>query len=122
MLSTLQQNWNKAGCDSISDSTASLNNVDDGQADEPANILEDTDSDKELEKERQEWSESGRLRSKKAKANPWVGKIADWQTKHAWLNEQGGKMFYRTFLKHNKNNSMTKGNFTLTEYWECGES
>ena len=38
----------------ISNSTASLNNVDDGQADEPANILEDTDSDKELEKEWQE--------------------------------------------------------------------
>ena len=91
MLSTLQQNWNKAGCDSISNSTASLNNVDDGQADEPANILEDTDSDKELEKEWQEWSESGKPRSKKAKAKPRVEKIADWQTKHAWLNEEGGK-------------------------------
>ena len=38
----------------ISNSTASLNDVDDGQTDDPTNILEDTDSDKELEKERQE--------------------------------------------------------------------
>ena len=36
----------------ISNSAASLH--DDGQTDDPANILEDTDSDKELEKERQE--------------------------------------------------------------------
>ena len=56
----------------ISNSAASLHDVDDGQTDDPANILEDTDSDKELEKERQEWSKSGRLRSKKAKAKPWV--------------------------------------------------
>ena len=33
----------------INNSTASLNDVDDGQADEPANIPEATDSDKELE-------------------------------------------------------------------------
>ena len=72
MLSTLQQNWNKAGCDSISNSTASLNNVDDEQADEPANIPEDTDSDKELEKEQQEWRESGEPISKKARAKPRV--------------------------------------------------
>ena len=38
----------------ISNSAASLHDVDDGQTDDPANILEDTDSDKELEKERQE--------------------------------------------------------------------
>ena len=33
----------------INNSTASLNDVDDGQADEPANIPEATDSNKELE-------------------------------------------------------------------------
>lgn len=38
----------------ISNLTASLNHVDNGQTDDPANILEDTDSDKELEKDRQE--------------------------------------------------------------------
>lgn len=44
----------------INNSTASSNDVDDGQADEPANILEATDSGKELEKERQEQSASGK--------------------------------------------------------------
>ena len=34
----------------INNSRASSNDVDDGQADEPANIPEATDSDKELEK------------------------------------------------------------------------
>ena len=38
----------------ISNSAASLRDVDDGHTDDPANILEDTDSDKELEKEWQE--------------------------------------------------------------------
>ena len=44
----------------IHNSTASSNDIDDGQADEPANILEATDSGKELEKERQERSASGK--------------------------------------------------------------
>ena len=38
----------------INYSTASSKDVDDGQADKPANIQEATDNDKELEKERQE--------------------------------------------------------------------
>ena len=38
----------------INNSKASSKDVYDGQADEPANIPEATDSDKELEKERQE--------------------------------------------------------------------
>ena len=67
----------------INNSTASANIVDDGQADEPANILEAIDSDKELEKERQERSKSGKPRSKKAGAKPRAKNLADWQTKHA---------------------------------------
>ena len=48
----------------INNATASLNDVDDGPADEPANIPEATDSNKELKKEQQEQSESGKPRSK----------------------------------------------------------
>ena len=66
----------------IINSTASSNNVDDGQADEPANIPEATDSDKELEKEWQEQSELGKPRSNKARAKPQAETHADWQTKH----------------------------------------
>ena len=43
----------------INNSTASLNDVDDGQADESANIPKVIDSNEELEKELQEGSESG---------------------------------------------------------------
>ena len=80
----------------INNSTASSNDVNDGQADEPAYIPEATDSNKELEKERQERSESGKSRSKKARAKPLAKTLIDWQTKHAWLYEQRGKMFCRT--------------------------
>ena len=67
------------------------------------NILEDTDSDKELKKEWQEQCELGKPRSKKARVKPRAETVADWQTKHVWLYEQGGKMFCRTTcLKHNK--------------------
>ena len=38
----------------INNSTASSKDVNDGQADKPANIPEATDSDEELEKEKQE--------------------------------------------------------------------
>ena len=61
----------------INNSTGSSNDVDDGQADEPANIPEATDSDKELEKEPQERSESGHPRSKKARAKPRAETLAD---------------------------------------------
>ena len=84
--------------------------------DQPVKIPEETDSNKELEKEWQEQSKSGEQRSKKARAKPRAEILADWQTKHAWLYEQGEKMFCRTCLKHNKNNSMTEGNLTLTEH------
>ena len=40
----------------INNATASLNNVNDGLADEPANIPEATDSDKELKNQQQEQS------------------------------------------------------------------
>ena len=93
----------------INNSTASLKDVDDGQADEPANIPEATESNKELEKEWQERSESSELRSKKARVKPQAETLTDWQTRHAWLYEQGEKMFPRTCLKHDKKNSMSEG-------------
>ena len=61
----------------INNATASLNDVDDGPADEPANIPEATDSNKELKKEQQEQSESGKPRSKKARAKPQAETLAD---------------------------------------------
>jgi len=97
----------------INNSTASLKDVDDGQADKPANIPEATNSDKELEKEWQERSKSGELGLKKARVKPQAQTLPDWQTRHAWLYEQGGKMFCRTCLKHNKKNSMTEGTSNL---------
>ena len=76
----------------IDNVTASLNDVDDGPADQPANIPEATDSNKELKKEQQEQSESGKPRSKKARAKPQAETLADQQTKHTWLQyNQGGK-------------------------------
>ena len=96
----------------INNSTASSNNVNDGQADEPANIPEATDNNKELEKERQKRSELGESRSKKARAKSWAKTLADWQTKHASLYERG-KMFCRTRLKYNKKNSVTEGTTNL---------
>ena len=99
----------------INNATASLNDVDDRPADEPANILEATDSNKELKKEQQEQSEFGKPRSKKA---------PNLKLKHSLISKQNipgfnitrGKMFCRTCLKHNKKNSMTEGNLTLTEH------
>ena len=61
----------------INNATASLNDVDDGPADEPANIPEATDSNKELKKEQQGQSESGKPRSKKARAKPQAETLAD---------------------------------------------
>ena len=75
----------------VNNSTASLKDVDDGQAHKPANIPEATDSDEELEKERQEQSESGELGSKKATVKPQAQTLTDWQTRHAWLYAQGRK-------------------------------
>ena len=60
----------------INNSTASSNDVDDGQADEPANIPEAIDSDKQFEKERQERSESSKPRSKKGRAKPLAETLA----------------------------------------------
>ena len=61
----------------INNSTASSNNVDDGQADEPANIPEAMiDSNKEFEKEQQERSKSSKPRSKKARAKPLAETLA----------------------------------------------
>ena len=57
--------------------TASLNNVNDGLADEPANIPKATDSNKELKNEQKEQSESGKPRSKKARAKPRAETLAD---------------------------------------------
>ena len=56
---------------------ASLNDVDDGPADEPANIPEATDSNKELKKEQQEQSQSAKPRSKNARAKPQAETLAD---------------------------------------------
>ena len=61
----------------INNATASLNDVDDGPADEPANIPEATDSNKELKKEQQGQSESGKPRSKKARAKPQAETLAN---------------------------------------------
>ena len=61
----------------INKATASLNDVDDGPADERANIPEATDSNKELKKEQQGQSESGKPRSKKARAKPQAETLAD---------------------------------------------
>ena len=61
----------------INNATASLNDVDNGLADERANIPEATDSNKELKKERQEQSESRKPRSKKARAKPRAETLAD---------------------------------------------
>ena len=99
----------------VNNSTASSKDVDDGQADKPANIPEATDRDEELEKERQERSESGELGSKTATVKPQAQTLTAWQTRHAWLYAQGGKTFRRTCLKHNKKNSMTEGTSNLRE-------
>ena len=53
----------------INNSTASLNDVDDGQADESANIPKVIDSNEELEKELQEGSESGNRDQRRQEPN-----------------------------------------------------
>ena len=74
MATKLKQSWLHF---MINNATASLNDVDDGPADEPVNIPEATDSNKELKKEQQEQSESGKPRSKKARAKPQAETLAD---------------------------------------------
>ena len=99
----------------INYSTASSKDVDDGQADKPANIQEATDSDKELEKERQERSKSGELRSKNARVKSQAETLTDWQTRHAWLIRTRRENVLQNLLKakqkefHDRGNQPTQG-------------
>ena len=66
----------------INNSTASLNDVDDGQADESANIPKAIDSNEELEKELQEGSELGNRDQRLGRQEPNL------ELKHSLIGKQ----------------------------------